>query len=64
MKNILQRIYDLIIKMISIKGEVLILATILAFDGRLDPIVWGFFAALIIGDRTLEKFLNRGNKSE
>jgi len=62
--NICFRIYDLIIKMISVKGLVFVIASVLRFRGDIDAITWGFFAAGFVGLRTLEKFINRGNKSE
>ena len=64
MKEILNRFYLLIIKMISVKGLVFVVASMLMFRGNLDAITWGFFAAGFVGLRTLEKFINRGNKSE
>jgi len=59
MKNILKRIYDLIIKLISVKGVLFIAFLVLAFLVRSElSITLAFFAGLLcVGLRTVEKFL-------
>jgi hypothetical protein len=57
MKNIGKRLYDLLIKMISVKGSVFVIASVLMFQNKIDAITWGFFAAGFVGLRTLEKFI-------
>lgn len=55
--NLCQRIYDLIIKFISVKGVVFVIATFLMAGEKIHPYAWGFFAAVLIGVRTVEKWI-------
>jgi len=55
MKAILNRMYEVIIKMTSVKGLTFIVATVLLFLGRIDATVWWLTAAVVIGGRALEK---------
>ena len=59
MKDLLKRIYDLIIKLISVKGVLFIAFLVLAFIVRSElTITFAFFAGLLcVGLRTVEKFL-------
>ena len=59
MKNILKRIYDLIIKLISVKGVLFIAFLVLSFLVRSElSITLAFFAGLLcVSLRTVEKFL-------
>jgi len=59
MKNVLKRIYDLIIKLISVKGVLFIAFLVLAFQIQSElSITLAFFAGLLcVGLRTVEKFL-------
>ena len=59
MKDLLKRIYDLVIKLISVKGVLFIAFLVLAFLVRSElSITLAFFAGLIcVGLRTVEKFL-------
>ena len=59
MKNLLKRIYDLIIKLISVKGVLFIAFLVLAFLMRSElSITLAFFSGLLcVGLRTVEKFL-------
>ena len=58
MKNLLKRIYDLIIKLISVKGVLFIAFLVLAFLMRSElSITLAFFSGLLcVGLRTVEKF--------
>lgn len=55
MKDILTRLKELIIKLMSVKGAAAIIATILMFQGKLDAWWWGVFMLLLIGYRAIEK---------
>jgi len=55
--GLMNRTYDLIIKMISVKGFIFLTATWLMLLDKMTPYIWGFFAAAFVGIRTLEKFL-------
>lgn len=55
MKDILTRLKELIIKLISVKGAAAIIATILMFQGKLNSWWWGVFMLLLIGYRAIEK---------
>ncbi len=59
MKNLFKRVYDLIIKLISVKGVLFIAFLVLAFLVRSElSITLAFFAGLLcVGLRTVEKFL-------
>lgn len=59
MKNLLKRIYDLIIKLISVKGVLFIAFLVLAFLVRSElSITLAFFAGLLcIGLRSIEKWM-------
>jgi hypothetical protein len=55
--ELLKRFYELLKKVLSVKGLVLGLATYALFTGTMSEITWGFFAAALIGVRTLEKYM-------
>lgn len=59
MKNLLKRIYDLIIKLISVKGVLFIAFLVLAFLVRSElSITLAFFAGLLcVGLRSIEKWM-------
>ena len=59
MKDLLKRIYDLVIKLISVKGVLFIAFLVLEFLVRSElSITLAFFAGLLcVGLRTVEKFL-------
>lgn len=59
MKNLLKRIYDLIIKLISVKGVLFIAFLVLAFLMRSElSITLAFFAGLLcVGLRSIEKWM-------
>lgn len=64
MKNLCKRIYDLIIKLVSVKGAFAILFTVLCFV-RNTP-TWMAFAAwglLILGREWFKRYV-KGNTSE
>ncbi len=60
MKNLLKRIYDLIIKLISVKGLLFIAFLFLAFLVRSElSITLAFFAGLLcVGLRSIEKWMS------
>jgi hypothetical protein len=58
LKELILRVYELFLKLISVKGLIFMTATSLLFLGKIDAFIWGFFAAGFVGIRTLEKFLN------
>ena len=59
MKNLLKRIYDLIIKLISVKGVLFIAFLVLAFQIQSElSITLAFFAGLLcVGLRSIEKWM-------
>lgn len=57
MKDLISRFKDLAIKIISVKGTVFIIATILVFMGKIDIITWVIFAGVFVGVRTVEKMI-------
>lgn len=59
-KMLLTRVYDLVFKMISVKGFVFLIATIAMFCGLVDMTFWSFFAAGFVGMRFLEKLIGSG----
>jgi len=60
MKNLLKRIYDLIIKLISVKGLLFIVFIFLAFLTKTDQtITYLFFSGIAcVGLRTAEKYID------
>ena len=58
-RTILERIKLLMIKMISVKGLVFTLATILKFCNILDSVIWFFVAVLIVSTRMFEKLIDK-----
>ena len=60
MKNLLKRIYDLIIKLISVKGVLFVAFLVLAFLVRSElSITLAFFAGLLcVGLRSIEKWMS------
>lgn len=58
-KGLISRIYDLIIKLISIKGVFSLIMTYLAVDTDSEIAVWFAFISWVIfvGDRRLNKYL-------
>jgi hypothetical protein len=65
-KTILERLRLLIIKLISIKGTVFILATVLKFMGIINDWIWFAFGTAVISIRAFEKLIGKmpdnGNK--
>lgn len=61
----LKRMYELLLKVVSVKGLIFIIATSLMFCGAIESWMWSFFAAGFVGIRTLEKMIEllkgRGN---
>ena len=57
LKSIPKRILDLVIKLISVKGLVFGVATILKFNNLLDSWIWLLCAVAILSFRTFEKIL-------
>jgi hypothetical protein len=59
MKNLLKRIYDLLIKLISVKGVLFIVFVVLAFLLKTElSLTFAFFAGILcVGLRTVEKFM-------
>ena len=51
------RLKELLAKLLSIKGIVFIIATVLMFMGKVTPHIWGISALILIGIRTLEKVI-------
>lgn len=56
-KNIGSRVVDLVIKIISVKGSVFIIATVLLFSGKLSVYAWVIFAGVFVGVRAVEKMI-------
>jgi hypothetical protein len=57
MKEILLRLKQLVVKVLSVKGVVFIISTILMFNKILTVEIWSFFAAGFCGLRTLDKLV-------
>lgn len=55
-----KRMRDLFIKLFSIKGLVLLLATIALYLNKIDGWIWLLTASIVIGGRTLEKIKGIG----
>jgi|GEM_PF-4916468 len=60
MKNILRRLYDLIIKLISVKGLLFIVFIVLSCVTKSDQaITYCFFSGIVcVGLRTAEKYID------
>lgn len=56
-----KRVYDLVVKLISVKGLILGLATWLLYADKVDQTTWLLAAAGVIGTRAFEK-LKSANK--
>lgn len=56
--TIIERIYLLIVKLISRKGFVLAIATWLVHNDKIDAVTWGIAAAGIVGAAAYEKQKN------
>lgn len=52
-----KRLYELLIKITSVKGIVFTLSTVLMFLGKMEVFYWSFFAAGLVGTRFLEKLI-------
>lgn len=57
----MKRIIDLFEKLISIKGLFFILCLVLTFLGHLDGEYFFYSGIIVIGDRTLEKWIRGKN---
>jgi hypothetical protein len=55
MRELSIRLYELFIKLVSVKGLVLALATVLCMHGRIDGTTWMIAAGVIVGARAYEK---------
>jgi hypothetical protein len=60
MKEILNRFKVLIIKLVSIKGLIWILATVGLFLGVVDTVSWEVVSLVLAGIRGAEKITNAG----
>lgn len=58
-KTMKKRIYDLIIKLLSIKGLFFIICAILAFMGKIEGQYIFYAGLIVIGDRSFEKWLSK-----
>ena len=58
MKDFLNRLKLLIIKLISVKGVVWIIATIMLFMGIIDANIWFIISGIFVGIRTIDKYIN------
>jgi len=54
---ILNRLKDLVKKLISVKGTIFIIATTLMFMGKLDNVIWGLSALAFVSIRMFEKIV-------
>lgn len=52
---VLDRLLDLVVKLVSVKGVAFTLATIFRFRGELDTNWWAVFTLMLIGWRAFEK---------
>lgn len=59
-KGLISRIYDLIIKLVSIKGTFCIIMSYLALTTKSDIALWFCFISWVVfvGDRRLNKYLS------
>jgi len=61
MKEILERLKTLIIKLIGVKGLVFITCSVFLGLGKITPIIWAVFATIIVGVRAVEKAVRAWN---
>jgi hypothetical protein len=59
MKDILKRIKDLIVKTISIKGTIWIMATVLMFFDIIESYIWFAICILFVSVRMFEKLITK-----
>jgi hypothetical protein len=52
-----KRLQDLAIKLISVKGLVFIMATVLLFFAKITVTIWFIFAGIFVGIRCVEKMI-------
>jgi hypothetical protein len=52
-----ERIRLLLIKLVSVKGVLFIIGTILMFMGKITPEIWCLISLLFASIRTVEKFI-------
>ena len=55
--ELLKRAYTLLIKLISVKGVVFMLSTVMLFLGLSPSWMWFAFTGTVVGLRTVEKYI-------
>ena len=59
LRTVWTRIQELIIKLISVKGVIFIIATVLKFNGIISDLIWFAFGVCVISFRTFEKLIDK-----